>query len=273
MGRPWIAHGWPLSGRWVTDGYPWATHRWCMGCAWVTHGSPTDDPWVGSDSPWVPHQPLMGFPWVAHRSAMAHHGSLTAHNGSLMEKYQKMTGGRNGKRTPGIRTSMSKFASTKASTETSTKNKASTEVLPRIQKLPRKYFHGFSGFSSTMEASGCFHGKSEAQRLPRKLPQKLFVKAFEVASTKSWKLHPSTEFCVSLPWKLPQLPRNLSGFHDSSHGYICIGHYCASSRAHRLFDNMVVAHCVRGEGNFTVQWLLRFIGLGLRLGLGYIYLI
>ena len=30
---------------------------------------------------------------------------------------------------------------------------------------------------------------------------------------------------------------------------------------------MVDAHCVRDEGGFTVQWLLRFIGLGL----GYIY--
>ena len=33
---------------------------------------------------------------------------------------------------------------------------------------------------------------------------------------------------------------------------------------------MVDAHCVRDEGSFTIHWLLRFIGLGLRLGLGCI---
>ena len=76
-----------------------------------------------------------------------------------------------------------------------------------------------------MEASGSFHGRSEAQ-----------------------------------------LPRNLSGFHDSFHGYICFAHYCASSRAYHFFDNMVDAHCVRDEGGFTVHWLLRVIGLGLGLG-------
>ena len=78
-------------------------------------------------------------------------------------------------------------ASTKAFTEASTK--ASTEVLPRklprIRKLPRKHFHRFLGFSS-MEASGSFHGRSEAKRLPRKAS----MKAFEVVSTKSWKPHP-----------------------------------------------------------------------------------
>ena len=78
-------------------------------------------------------------------------------------------------------------ASTKAFTKASTK--ASTEVLPRIRKVPRKHFHGFLGFSS-MEASGSFHGRLEAQRLPRKLPRNLFVKAFDVVSTKGWKLHP-----------------------------------------------------------------------------------
>ena len=114
-------------------------------------------------------------------------------------------------------------ASTKAFTEASTK--ASTEVfprkLPRIRKLLRKHFHGILGFSS-MEASGSFHGRSEAQRLPRKL-----------ASTKIWKPHPRN-FFVLLPWKLPQLPRNLSDFHGSSHEYICIVHCCASSRAYHL---------------------------------------
>ena len=82
-------------------------------------------------------------------------------------------------------------ASTKAFTENSTK--ASSEVLsrklPRIRTLPRKHSHGYLGFSS-MEAIGSFHGRSKAQRLPRKLQRKLFVKSFEVASTKSWKLHP-----------------------------------------------------------------------------------
>ena len=82
-------------------------------------------------------------------------------------------------------TKASTKASTKAFTEASTK--VSTEVLPR--KLPRKHFHGYLGFSS-MEASGSFHGRSEAQRLRRQLPRKLFMKAFEAASTKSWKLHP-----------------------------------------------------------------------------------
>ena len=70
-------------------------------------------------------------------------------------------------------------------------------------KLPWKCFHGsFHGFESfhestssdigfsSMKASGSFHGRSEAQRLPRKLSRTLFVKAVEVASTKSWKLHP-----------------------------------------------------------------------------------
>ena len=41
-----------------------------------------------------------------------------------------------------------------------------------------------------MEASGSFHGRLEAQRLPRKLSRKLFAKAFEVVSTKNWKIHP-----------------------------------------------------------------------------------
>ena len=61
-------------------------------------------------------------------------------------------------------------ASTKAFTETSTN--AFTEVLPqqlsRIRNVPRKHFHGFSGFSF-MQASDSSHGRSEAQRLPRKL--------------------------------------------------------------------------------------------------------
>ena len=101
-------------------------------------------------------------------------------------------------------------ASTKAFTEDSTK--ASTEVLPRklprIQKLPRKHFHGFLGFSS-MEATACFHGRPKAQRLPRKLPRKLssFHETLEATST---------EFFVLLPWKRPQRRRDLSGFHNSS---------------------------------------------------------
>ena len=162
--------------------------------------------------------------------------------------------------------------STEAFTKASTSTKSFTEVLPgklpRVRKLPRKHFHGFLGFSS-MEASGSFHRRSEAQRLPRKLsrkPRKLresFRSSFheELEAT-------SAEVYVLLPWKLPRLPRDLSGFHDSSRGYICTVHCWASSRSHPFFDNMVDAHCVRDEGGFTVQWLVRFIGLGL--GLGYI---
>ena len=41
-----------------------------------------------------------------------------------------------------------------------------------------------------MEARGSFHGRLKAQRLPRKLPRKLLVKAFGVASTNSWELPP-----------------------------------------------------------------------------------
>ena len=81
-------------------------------------------------------------------------------------------------------------AFTKASTSTKASAKASTEVLqrklPRIRKLPRKHFNVFLDFSST-EAIGSFRGRSEAQRLPRKLPRKLFLKAT------------STEFYVLLP--------------------------------------------------------------------------
>ena len=49
-------------------------------------------------------------------------------------------------------------------------------------ELPRKHFHGFLGFGA-MEASGSFYGRSEAQRLPRNLRRKLFVKA----STKAFR--------------------------------------------------------------------------------------
>ena len=76
------------------------------------------------------------------------------------------------------------IASMQASTEASRKLlRKLPRKLPRIRKLPRKPFHGILGCSS-MEASGSLHERSEAQRLTRKLPRKLFVKAFEVASTK-----------------------------------------------------------------------------------------
>ena len=81
-------------------------------------------------------------------------------------------------------------ASTKAFTEASTK---ATEVLPRIRKLPRKHFHGFLGFSS-MKASG---RRTEGWKLSgfhenfhESFHENFFVRAFDVASTKSWKLHP-----------------------------------------------------------------------------------
>ena len=63
-----------------------------------------------------------------------------------------------------------------------------TRTFPRIRKLPRKHFHGCLGFIS-MEASSSFQGRSNAQSLPPQLPRKLFMKAFKVASKKSWKLH------------------------------------------------------------------------------------
>ena len=73
----------------------------------------------------------------------------------------------------------SSVASARASTE------ASTEVSTKLlRKLPRKHFHGILRFTS-MEASAV---STEAQRLPRKPPRKLFVRAFKVASTKSRKL-------------------------------------------------------------------------------------
>ena len=85
----------------------------------------------------------------------------------------------------------------------------------KIQKASTKALARILGFSS-VEPSGSVHGKSEALR-------KLFVEAFQT----------STEFYVLLPWELPQLPRNLSGFHwqlsrnlsgfhDISHGYSLI---------------------------------------------------
>ena len=87
-----------------------------------------------------------------------------------------------------------------------------------------------------------------------------------------WHPATSTEFYVLLPWKLPQLSRNLSGFHDSSHGYICIVHYCASSKKVELttFSTTWLTHTVyETKGDSTVHWLLCFIGLGLGLGLGH----
>ena len=42
------------------------------------------------------------------------------------------------------------------------------------------------------------------------------------------------------------------------------------SRAYHLVEKVVDAHCVRDEGGFTLHWLVRFIGLVVVLGLGYI---
>ena len=140
--------------------------------------------------------------------------------------------------------------------------------LPRIRKPPRKHFHGVLGFSS-MEASGSFHGRSEAQRLPRKLPRKLFVKAFEVASTKSWKLHPPN-FTFYFHGSFRSL-HGISAASTTATTDILVLHITVPPvELTIIFSNMVDAHCVRDEGGFTVHWLVgwwRFIGLGL----GYIY--
>ena len=81
--------------------------------------------------------------------------------------------------------------------------KASTKALPRIFTL---YVHG--SFRS-------FHESSAAST---KLRRKNFVKVLEAAPFTQKLEGTSTEFHVSLPWKLLQLRRNLSGIHDSSHG-------------------------------------------------------
>ena len=129
------------------------------------------------------------------------HGSFHGSNGSLHESSHGRYGSFHGKKKPQASTEAfpkapmeaastkafteasmevvgdaAEITSTEASTEAFTKaftsTKASTEVLPRklprIRKLPRKHFHEFLGCSS-MEASGSFHGRSEAQRLPRKV--------------------------------------------------------------------------------------------------------
>ena len=41
------------------------------------------------------------------------------------------------------------------------------------------------------------------------------------------------------------------------------------SRAYHIFEKMVDAHNVRDEVGCTLQWLLRFIGLGSGLVIGY----
>ena len=125
--------------------------------------------------------------------------------------------------------------------------------LPRIRKLPQKHFNHFEVFVPCKQAAASTEGRKlsgfhEASTIA-------FREAFR--SSFHEKLEATyTEFYVLLPWKLPQLPRNLSGFHDSSQGYICIVHYCASIRAYHFFDNMVDAHCVRVIGGFTVRWLV-----------------
>ena len=98
-------------------------------------------------------------------------------------------------------------ASTKASMEDmEASTKDSTEALPRIQKLPRKHFHGFRLL---------FHGSK--RQLPPKARSsaastKASTKAFRESSRSSFhetleatstELATSTEFYVILPWKLP----------------------------------------------------------------------
>ena len=120
-----------------------------------------------------------------------------------------------------------------------------------------------------MEASGSFHGRSEAQRLSRKLPRKLFVKAFGVASTKSWKLH------------LRNFTFYFHGSFRSFHG-ISAASTTAPTDIFVLYTTIVppvelhtfsatwLTHTVyETKGVLPYNgWLLRFIGLGL--GLGYI---
>ena len=78
--------------------------------------------------------------------------------------------------------------STEACTIVSTSTEAVTEALPRklprVRKLPRKHFHGF-----------LFYFRGGKWHLPQKVGSsadstKASTKAFEVASTKSWKLRP-----------------------------------------------------------------------------------
>ena len=105
------------------------------------------------------------------------------------------------------RTKASTESFTKACTKTFTDSKASTKALPKLLPL------------SFMESSGSFHGRSEAHRLPRKVSRTLPVKALKIASMKDWKVH-SMNIFVSLPRTLPQLTRNLSGFHDSPREFL-----------------------------------------------------
>ena len=120
-------------------------------------------------------------------------------------------------------------------------------MLPRkLPRILRFWFHGSERQLPRKVGSSAASSKAST---------KAFYESFQISCHEKQEAT-STGFYVLLQWKVPQLPRHLNGFHDSSHGCICIVRYRASSRAYHLFDNMVDAHLVRDEGGFTVQWLV-----------------
>ena len=128
------------------------------------------------------------------------------------------------------------------STEASTDSKASTKKLPWIFRfhfygskwqLPRKVGSSAASTKAFPKAfresfRGTFHEKLEATSIHGILD--FTSMEASAASTESQRL----------PRQLPRI------------------HYCASSGAYHFFDNMVDTHCVRDEGGFTVQWLVAF---------------
>ena len=84
-------------------------------------------------------------------------------------------------------------ASTESTTEASASMKLPRKLSRKLpRKLPRKCFHGFESFHESK-----FDGskrqlprKVGSSAASRKLPRNLFAKAFDVVSTKGWKLHP-----------------------------------------------------------------------------------
>ena len=121
--------------------------------------------------------------------------------------------GRSDKNIGESRTKDSTEALTKASTEALTK--ASTNV------------HGFESFHESTSKEFCVLVPwKQAADLARKVESSpAFTKAFTKALRETFESSfqeilegTSTEFYALLPRNLPQLPRNLSGFHDSSHG-------------------------------------------------------
>ena len=154
-------------------------------------------------------------------------------------------------------TEASTETSKKASTSTKSSTEASTKELPCL------------GFSS-LEARGSFHGRSEAQRLLRRLPHKLFVKAFEVASRKRWRLN---------PWNITfYFHGSFRSFHGSSAASttaptdIFVLYTTVPPVELTFFSTTWLTHTVyetKGASPYN-GWLLRFIGLGLGLGLRYI---